>query len=388
MAGLEPITFGGRSRELEFFEAKLNRAIHKGFCEHFLVLGGWGIGKSTLLREYKKIAQSRGCISCIVPVEPLLAGTELREAARSIVEGILRDLPYTVDRFKRVSDYFASAGVTVLGTGLQFSRNTSKNDLLPQSFLCDTLTRLWQDLEDRTGVLMVLLDDLENLAPVSEILMTLRQTLSMEAMRKVKILFGMTTTQDTWLNITSRDKPHHPLDRYFMSRVELVPLSEQEMSATIRKSLSGTAVSFSEQIVALVHKHTRGHPFEMQVLCSHLFDYQLSGQVQTDVWDKALQSTLADMGNVVFARWYEQASPQECKLLHVLSGTDEALSAREIREIVCAAKPIMAAGSVSKCLKRLTEKHLVKKNSRDLYFISDPMFRAYTRFLAAQQAVE
>src|SRR6266566_4143984 len=77
MVGLEPVVFGGRTRELEFFEAKLNRAIHKGFCEHFLVLGSWGIGKSTLLREYKKIAQSRGYISCIVPLEPLQQGIGL-----------------------------------------------------------------------------------------------------------------------------------------------------------------------------------------------------------------------------------------------------------------------------------------------------------------------
>ena len=59
MTGVEPTVFGGRTQELEFFEQRLNRALHSRFCEHFLVLGNWGIGKSTLLKEYKKICQSR-----------------------------------------------------------------------------------------------------------------------------------------------------------------------------------------------------------------------------------------------------------------------------------------------------------------------------------------
>lgn len=93
MTGVEPTVFGGRTKELEFFEQRLNRAFNTQFREHFLVLGNWGIGKSTLLKEYKKICQSRGHIASIVPLEPLQSGATLTEAARSIVEGILRDLP-------------------------------------------------------------------------------------------------------------------------------------------------------------------------------------------------------------------------------------------------------------------------------------------------------
>jgi len=118
----------------------------------------------------------------------------------------------------------------------------------------------------------------------------------MAAIGKTKILVGMTSTPETWLDITSRDKTHHPSDRYFMSRVELTTPSKQEMNETIRKSLSGTAVSFNDRILSLVYEHTRGHPFEMQALCSHLFDSQMSGHVQIDVWDKALQSALRDLG--------------------------------------------------------------------------------------------
>jgi DNA-binding NtrC family response regulator len=142
MTGVEPTVFGGRNNELEFFEQKLERAFQTRFCEHFLVLGNWGIGKSTLLKEYKKISQSRGHLASIVPLEPLQSGTKLVEAARSIVEGILRDLPYPVGRFKKLSEFFDSVGINVLGTGFEFSRNTSLKELSPQAFLHDTLAKL------------------------------------------------------------------------------------------------------------------------------------------------------------------------------------------------------------------------------------------------------
>lgn len=110
MTGLEPTVFGGRTKELEFFEQRLQRALHTRFSEHFLVLGNWGIGKSTLLKEYKRICQSLGHIASIVPLEPLQSGTTLSEAARSVVEGILRDLPYPVDQFKKVANFLILLG--------------------------------------------------------------------------------------------------------------------------------------------------------------------------------------------------------------------------------------------------------------------------------------
>src|SRR5262249_18673222 len=68
MAGIQPRIFGGRTKELEFFEQRLNRALNAGVCEHFVSLGEWGIGKSTLLKEYKKISRSRGHVACVIPL--------------------------------------------------------------------------------------------------------------------------------------------------------------------------------------------------------------------------------------------------------------------------------------------------------------------------------
>lgn len=376
MTGVEPTVFGGRTEELEFFEQRLNRVLHTRFCEHFLALGDWGLGKSTLLREYKKICQSRGHLASMVPLEALQPGTKLLEAARSIVYGILSDLPYSFDRFKKVAAFFDSVGISVLGTGLQFSRDTSAKELSPQAFLHDTLLSLWQDLKDKTEVLVILLDDLDNFMAVSEIFTTLKQTLSMDSIRNLKILVGMASTPGSWLQLTSIQR-HHPLSRYFLSRVELAPLKESELRETIIKSLAGTGVSFSNDVMARVFEYTEGHPFEMQVLCYHLFNNQLSRRVGADVWVKALQATLNDMGVAIFDYLFRQASAEEAKVLRVIADADAATSAKQIHELAKMGKVSLSAQNIAKYLQRLVEKKLISKSGRGLYAMPDRMFRAY-----------
>jgi ActR/RegA family two-component response regulator len=378
MTGVEPTVFGGRTRELEFFEHRLNRALHSRFCEHFLVLGNWGIGKSTLLKEYKKICQSRGHLASIVPLEALQPGTKLTEAAHSMVEGVFRDLPYPIDRFKKVATFFESIGISVLGTGLQLKRDISKKELSAQAFFHDTMINLWKDLEDKTGAFVILLDDLDNFIATPEIIMTLKQTLSMDSIIKTKILVGIASTPSNWQELTSIKK-HHPLSRYFLSRVELGPLTESEMKETILKSLVETGVSFSSDVIDRVFEYTEGHPFEMQVLCNHLFNNQLSRRVEIDIWDKALQATLNDMGIAIFGHWFGQASSEEAKVLRIIGGEEFPILAKEINRMSETGAIKVSPGNVTKYLQRLVEKRLINKSSRGLYSVPDRMFRAYIR---------
>lgn len=377
MSGIEPSVFGGRTKELEFFVERLSKALHSRYCEHFLVLGDWGIGKSTLFKEYKKICQSRGHIACIVPLECIQPGTPLSEAARSIVEGILRDLPFQFDRFKKIANYFDSVGINILGTCLEFGRDTSKKELSPQAFFHDTLLNLWQDLKDKTEVVVILLDDLDNFTSVSEIVMTLKQTLSMDSIKNTHILLGISSTPMNWRELTSIKK-HHPLSRYFLSRVELAPLSEGELRETILKSLLGTGVSFSTEIITRVFEYTNEHPFEMQVLCNHLFNNQISRRVDMDVWDKALQTAIYDMGIATFDHWFTQASREEAKVLRAIAQSGMPVSVKELHKLAEESVLKVPPRNVAKYLQRLIDKKLIDKSGRGLYTVPDKLFRAYT----------
>ncbi|MEW5924575.1 MAG: AAA family ATPase, partial [Candidatus Zixiibacteriota bacterium] len=378
MTGMEPTFFGGRALELQFFEEKLNRAIQTRFCEHFIVLGNWGIGKSTLLREYKKICHSRGYIAAIVPLEPLRPQTALIEGVKSIIEGVLRDIPYTTDRLRELTKYFDSVGISILGTGLQLGRSTTGKEVPAQALLHDTLIKLWEDLQTKVEVLVIMLDDLENFIELQDILMLLKQTLLMDSMRKTKILFGIASTPDIWTKITSQKK-HHPLSRYFISRTELTSLSENELKDVIQKSLVGTGISFSREVANKVFEITQGHPFEMQVLCYHLFNNQMSGRVEEDVWDNAVRAALIDIGMAVFDQWYFQASNEESKVLYILARHGNSMTVKEITDVSKSERIKISDKNITKYLQRLVNKELITKSQRGRYNISDAMFKAYLR---------
>ncbi len=377
MTGIEPSVFGGRTVELNFFEERIQRAL-TNYCEHFIVLGNWGIGKSTLFKEYKRICQDKGYLASVVPLEAFQPGTKLIDAARSVVEGMLRDLPFGIQKFKKLTEFFDSVGIDVLGTGLNFSRDTSKKDLSPQAFLHDTFLHLWQDVKNKSDVFLLLLDDLDNFSAVPEVVMTLKQTLSMDALRKTKILVGITSTPANWLSITSTAK-HHPLSRYFLSRIELSPLSESEINETVMKSLARTGVSIEREVVTKVYEHTGGHPFEMQVLCYHLFNNHLGRKITLDVWDTALLGAINDLGKAVFGNWYTQASGEEAKVLRLVAGGEKDMSAKEVQDAAKKHKVKISRANVAKYLRRLVDKELLNTSARGLFSISDSMFRMYVK---------
>ncbi|MDJ0900061.1 MAG: hypothetical protein QNJ55_14755 [Xenococcus sp. MO_188.B8] len=186
---------------------------------------------------------------------------------------------------------------------MTFNTNESKEQLSSQSFLHDFFVNLYQDLKKHQSgfeVLVILIDDIENCLAIPEILVLLKSTFSMESVKKCKIILGLASPTLDWLELTSvRDRPqkHHPLTRFFFSQIKLHELSQEEVSTIAKNSLRGTGVSFSSEIIKLIFDYTNGHPFEMQSLCSHLFNNQLSGRVDIDIWDKALQDTLNDMGS-------------------------------------------------------------------------------------------
>jgi hypothetical protein len=358
-------------QELDFFEQKLMRAVNTKFREHFLVLGDWGIGKSTLLKEYKKISQTRGYIASLVPLEPISESTTMLEIATSLINGIIRDLPYPVSRFTEFLNYLDSFGISVLGSGLQISRNTTEKDISPQSFLHDALLKLWKGLDEKTKALILLLDDLDNYSNIPEFIMLLKQTLSMSTIRDTGILVGISSTTKNWIELTSSER-HHPLARFFINRVELTHLSKEDQKETILKSSIPSGVSFDGDVLDLVYEYTNGHPFEMQVLCYHLFDNQVSRKVNKDVWEKSLQEAIKDMGLAIFRNWLLSLSRDEKLTLQLIAQKD-ALTIKELKKEI----DDIDMGSLQKILAELVGRELICEQKRNTYSIVDLMFKYY-----------
>jgi hypothetical protein len=217
---------------------------------------------------------------------------------------------------------------------------------------------------------------LENFAEIPEILMTLKSALSMDSLMQSKILVGLASTSTNWLEITSVQK-HHPLSRYFLSRVELSTLTETELQETIQSSLSRTGVSFSREIMQNIFKYSGGHPFEMQLLCYHLFSNHLSRYVEVDIWDKALQATVRDVGIAIFEAWCSDLSVDEAKFLRLLAEEEEPVSPEEVTAILEMANLMLPPNLIEEVLKSLLRRKLISRDIYGKHKIQDRMFRTY-----------
>jgi hypothetical protein len=150
----------------------------------------------------------------------------------------------------------------------------------------------------------------------------------------------------------------------------------------ITNSLKDTRVIFSQEIIDKVYEYTQGHPFEMQALCQKLFDNQIGGRVDDQVWEKSLQQTLMDMGEFIFDHWYRKVTDRDKSVLKILSNSSEPLNKNKIQHIAIDKNMDIDIKSVPDSVEALINNGLVNYfgGSDELLELPDRMFKAYINF--------
>jgi AAA+ ATPase superfamily predicted ATPase len=371
-SGWEPKAFVGRENEIAFFRKKLNEA-REGKCDHFLVLGNWGIGKTTLLREYKRIAQEERILASLITISEYNETDTLRDGVKQLIEDIPRGLPISIHKLKKFTKQMDSWGIQILGTGFNFSRGIV--DMQPQSLFIDTLLTLWNDLNAKSDVVVILLDDSQNFSEISGIFTILKNVLSHEEIvRDTRYLFGIACTPNNWKEFLVR---HHPIGRYFTPRILLGKLTKQKTYEALDRILEDTGIKFDEEIKVNIYKYTEGHPYELQVLCNKLYDNQIGGKVIMDVWDVSFTSALQELGGGIFNSLYERASPQEKRVLYLAALMDKPVKQSQIFERSTREGVNLPENTIKSSLSRLVAKQLLIKPDKFKFSITDNLFKEY-----------
>ncbi len=320
-SGWEPKVFAGREKELKFFRKKIEEA-KRGRCDHFLILGDWGTGKTSLLKEFKRIAQSENVLSAIIQVREFKKEDEFMLATQQLILQLPRKLPIKYRQLKQYANYLKGIGVTIAGTGVTLPKSDVKISGDPQVSLLDSLINLWDDLKEESAVIVILLDDAQNYENISGFLTILKNVLSDE-------------------------------------------------------TLKGTGVQFDGEIKEKVYEYTQGHPFELQILCSNLYDNQIGGKVTDTVWDNSLILALSNLGEILLDSIYDEASPRERELLYLFAKENRPLLWTEIHERIETYKQDFPKKSISEYLKRIVEKKLLIKLEKGLYNLPDRLSGEY-----------
>lgn len=371
-SGMEPRVFVGREKEIEIFGNMFDDALIIKRYNHFLVLGEWGIGKTSLLKEFKKIAQSNKILTSYLPIRNFQESDKFISATQHLISQIPKNMPIKYESLKTFIEYLRGLGINfpVIGGGIHLPEKTELTED-PQVLLLDALERLWHAVKKDTDVIVVLLDDVQNYKPISGYLTILKNVLSDDIIIKnTGFLFVLASTPEDWSQFL---KKHHPIGRYFLPIVKLNRLSPEQTLEVLDKTLESTGVIFDKTIKKLVYEYSEGHPFELQVLCSFLYDNQIGGKVNKNVWDISLDMTITQMGDVLLDFLYDIASSSEREVLKVLA---EDTGPVESKVITAKIKEFQSE-TVNKYLNRLVAKKLLVRKERGVFAFPDRLFREY-----------
>ncbi len=87
-SGLEPKILGGREKLVEEFIQLLERR-KQGEHFHQLLLGEWGMGKTSLLKFYKKLTQNKGFKAVYVSLPKISPRESVKGVLVALIEEII-----------------------------------------------------------------------------------------------------------------------------------------------------------------------------------------------------------------------------------------------------------------------------------------------------------
>jgi len=373
-SGQEPKVFIGRENELTTFKKHLEMAGKDRF-DHFIVIGNWGTGKTTLLKEFRKHAQAHKVLTSFVSVHEF-SDNNLQAPVVHLLTQIPRNLPIKFERLKHYSKYLQGVGITlpIIGGGIEIGEKEKfKGD--PQDLLVQGLLELWQGLKEETDSLVIFLDDVQNYDAVPQFMSVLKNVLSDDDItKKTGYLFVLSATEEGWNQFL---KKYHPIGRYFVPILKTSSFSEIKTLRIVEESLNGTRVSFSNDVKKLVYEYTEGHPYLLQIFCTYLFENQIKGSVGREQVDVAVTQTLNELGPIILDQLYSSASEQEKIILQAMAATYKTYSFNNVLRIIKQKKIRIGKGPLSTILVRLAEKKLIVKIERGKYHIANKLFNEF-----------
>jgi AAA+ ATPase superfamily predicted ATPase len=237
------------------------------------------------------------------------------------------------------------------------------------------LLGLWEALNTKLAV--VFIDDLQNLLPISNTIDILRAVLSEEEIIcNTRFLFVLSSTPGTWAMFIDK---HDPVGRFFRKHLSVENLDKAEVVDTVTKTLEQTGVDFDESVKERIYEYTGGHPYEVQLLSSHLYDSQIEGKVGDNVWENALNNTLKELGKNYFSALLSKASDRERDLLKILCDEKRSLSLKDFREMMIVGRHAkkFPIANIKNFLYRLEEKGIIIRDDSGNFDIPDRMFREF-----------
>ena len=349
---------------------------------HFLILGAAGTGKTSLFKHYRNFIQKKGSIVSYLNIPELPEKSDPRETVSSLLLGIVNGFTkYEVSHFKRFVAKLDKLGVKLGPIG--FNIGVQKGELDIATIIREGLVGISKDLEGDSDIIGVFIDNLQNIKRQPEILEIILNALSSTDLAEMPILLGVSCLPDDWPLFTKKQSFSIARRAFLKNKLLLSNFSESENSELIGNTLFNTGVTFVREVIKEIFERTEGHPFNVQLLCSNLYENQIGGIVDKSVFRKAFNKTLEDIETYHF-RFLSELSNKEIALLRILANAKSALTSKEIDIKLLDIERKDLISESEDILNTLQEKHVISvhvANGADptQYYIENKMLQEYVQ---------
>jgi len=370
-----PEYFANRSDELNYFrEATTNCArLRPPAPMNFIVLGDWGIGKTSLLYKMeqivlKELAKKFGAFCFHFSLDPICC-KDWNGFCLVFLNQLKKNYAVTTGLSQRLRSELSKWKISFTLPPI-----TVKRERPPEtSFFIDELEGLWKKHLQPSGIdiAFLFLDDIHYFLQVgqSDAYFALRNIFQELPRRNCNFSLVLSGPKLLFTQIVDLAEPFvrffHP---FYLEPFNLEGTREAILK---RIAVNRLELNVSEAVISDIHEKTRGHPyFVMFTMYELLNAIKGKKEINKDGFDKNWASILSMLEKTIFSGHFNGASTKEKDVILRISKLDE--------EIV---SPSMIKGvkGAPVLFSRLERKGLIIKRERGKYEVFHPLFRDYLR---------
>ena len=371
-----PELFANRKDILSLFRREMvnSSKLRPPAPTNIIILGDWGIGKTSLLYKFQSISLSElkdvcNILSVRLSLDPYIC-EEWNKFCNILLTRIKNNAIITEKISEKIKGELNRWDIKVNIPFLSLERDKEGNG---NASLIDNLESLWKEHLQKSDIDMAIicLDDVQYFltADQSEAYLALRNTFQELARRGCNYLLILTSSISFWDSLAELAEP---FSRFFKPiLLEPFNIAETEEILRIRLEYYEIDLPIEKEVIQDIFKITLGHPYFIIFIMSEVMNsINPNTPLTFNIYKELLPKINESLENEVLEYRLKTASNTEKDVLYQIASLENTeISPKDIKEI----------RGVSMHFSRLVQKGLLKKKQRGLYEIFHPIFREFLK---------